>query len=78
MEIIGTIISVIFIGLILAFAFTVGFTLILWIIGVSVVLTVLVMLREVWRRWWFVRSHPIRDEPPRIIEGEYRDISDKD
>jgi len=75
MEIIASIFSVIFIGLVLATALTLGMALFLWIIGIGVVMAVLIMLRETWRRWWFVHNAS-KPEPPRVIEGEYKDISE--
>lgn len=75
METVFTIITVIFVALILAAAFTIGVSLLIWTIITAILLAAFYMLRERWRRFIFV----YRARPPanNIIEGEYRDITDK-
>jgi len=77
MELIATVFSVLFIGLILATALTFSVALLIWFIGIAVLITVVVLLRDVFRRWRFIHNASRPDKPPRIIEGDYKDISEK-
>jgi hypothetical protein len=75
MDILGTIFLACFIALLIAAAITFGFAIITACLIITAVTTVLILLREIWRRWRFL--HDSRDVPPRIIDGDYRDISNQ-
>ena len=77
MDFVLTVIMVIFIGMLLAAAFTFGFTLLMIIIAPAGVMTLLTVGRELYRRWRFVRSATNwQEKPPPMIEGEFTDISE--
>lgn len=74
MEIVLSFLTVVFVALIIGTALAFGFVILMWVIGVAVLLTVLLFLRETIRRWLFVRH--ARPETPDVIEGDYKDISE--
>ena len=75
MEFLLSLFTVLFVALILATALTFGFALLLWIMVAAAVLTVAIFLRQLFLRWKFVRG--ATPTPPDVIEGEWRDISDR-
>jgi hypothetical protein len=76
MEVLFTILTVIFVALILAAALTIGFSLLVWCIITAIAVSMFLMLRERWRRFMFVRRSA-RPESTKVIEGEYKDITDR-
>jgi hypothetical protein len=78
MDIIFSVLSAIFIALVLAAAVTFGFIILVWIIAAALALAVLVSLRNLWRRWWFLHNSapPRPSRRPDVIEGDYKDITD--
>ena len=80
MELLGTILTGLFVALILATAVTFGFALIIWFAIAGVTLAILFLLREWWRRWMFLRRGKMQEHDAqnvRIIEVDYEDISNK-
>jgi membrane protein implicated in regulation of membrane protease activity len=74
MEIVFNIISFIFVGLIIAAALTIGFSLLLWLMAISVVATLVFILRQYYFRWRFLRENKQTTD---IIEGVYTEVIDK-
>lgn len=82
MDIVFSVLSVVFIGLIVAVAIVFGFVIFAWIMLAAILFAALMYLRSLWFRWVFVHRntpHKTRTPPdgPRVIEGEYRDITDE-
>ncbi|MDE3060123.1 MAG: hypothetical protein KGJ06_03855 [Pseudomonadota bacterium] len=75
MEALGTFLIAIFIALILGTALAFGFALIVWFMAVALLVAALVLIREWWRRWMFVRS--ARPPAPHVTDAEYEDIEDE-
>jgi hypothetical protein len=74
MDILAAFLIASFVALLLAAAVTFGFALMTVCLIIAMTTTVLVLLREAWRRWRFL--HNARNAPPpRVIEGDYKDIS---
>jgi len=78
MEFIGHIIIAIFVALILAAALTFGFMLFAWFLALAAIISACVLLRQWWRRWWFVHSATREERSSKVIEVDYRDISDEE
>jgi membrane protein implicated in regulation of membrane protease activity len=74
MDFILTVITFIFVALILALAVTVGFWLLMWCIAVGLLFTIIIKLRQQWLRWRFVKN--AEPATPDVIEGVFRDITD--
>ena len=74
MEFIASFFSVVFVGLILVSALAFGFVILAWVVAGAVAFGVYLYLRELFRRWSFLRSS--RMQPPQVIEAEYKDISE--
>lgn len=74
MDFVASFFTVLFVGLLLFVAFTLGFFLLTWVMAATIVFMLFLMIREAFRRWRF-----LRDAEPRntIIEVEYRDISEE-
>lgn len=72
MEFLLSVLSVLFIALILATALTFGFALFIWFAIAAAIVSVMMVIRELWRRWWFIHH---ASPPPDVIDAEYKDIS---
>lgn len=78
MEFIGTVITGIFVAILLFTAFTFGFMLLVWFAIAGVAIALLFFLRETLRRWLFLRRGKMQErQSVEIIEVDYEDISDK-
>ena len=77
MEFLSSALFVLFLALMIAAAVTFGFALLVWFVAVAMLLGTAMLLRQWWWRWRFLRSAR-KQEPPGVIEGEYKDISDKE
>ena len=75
MDIIFTIAGVIFIALMLTAALTFGFALISFFVAVTCVTAFLIAMREFFRRWRFVQQAESHRTAEKMIEGEYKDIT---
>lgn len=79
MEIILSILAVLFIGLLLATAFTFGLAILVIFSGILIASLAYVLLRDWWRRWRITHG---RDRADRanvtIIEAQYTEIHDED
>ena len=74
MEFIFSLFSVVFIALIVGCALFFGFVILMWVMAGAVAFAVFIYLREVVRRWMFLRNATPRSSD--IIEVEYTDITD--
>ena len=74
MDAITSILTVVFVAILLTVALTFGFVLMAFILSVALVTALLMALRGWWYRWRFVRGATQREEN-KVIEVEYRDIS---
>lgn len=83
MEFIGSVITVIFVAIIIGTALTLGGALLLTIIGVSILMMFFFLLRGYFMRWRFVHNaekrenEAARGEHITIIETDYEDMTDK-
>ena len=73
MEVILSVISFIFVGLIVVAAFTIGFSLLLWFTMLGILISCVFMARQYWLRWKFLRNNKADTT---IIEGTYTEIID--
>ena len=73
MDFILSILSFVFVGLIVVAALTIGFSLLLWFTAIGVVISLIIIARQYWYRWKFLRNH---QESTKIIEGVYKEITD--
>ncbi len=79
MDAVTSILTVIFVAILLTVAVTFGFMLLAFILGVALVTAVLIYLREWWYRWRFLRGASRHErQEDKIIEVEYEDITRKD
>jgi len=81
MDVIGHILLALFVGLVLFAAMTFGFMMLAWFVAFAIAVSVLVMLRAWLRRCWFLyvsRDRNYRQRKPKVIDAEYRDISDEE
>lgn len=79
MEFIVTILTAVFIAMLIGLTITFGFTLLFIIIATSVLAGFFALIVAAWRRWRFVHSQPFPNEKrTEIIEVEYTDITDKE
>ena len=76
MDILLSVLTVMFIALLLGVAVTFGLVLVVWFAGLAVAVAAVVFIRQAWYRWRFLRSGKM--PPTDVIEGEYKDISPKD
>jgi hypothetical protein len=70
-----------FVALVLFAAVTFGFMLLAWFVAFAIAISLLVVLRGWIRRWWFLyvsRDRNYSQKPPKVIDAEYRDISDEE
>ncbi|MBY0407376.1 MAG: hypothetical protein K2Q01_06755 [Rickettsiales bacterium] len=78
MELIFHIILFIFVGLILAFAITLGFSLLLWCAALGLLMTIIFTIRQRLQRWRFLKENA--DDRPtatiKVIEGSYTEVTD--
>ncbi len=82
MEFIGSVFTVIFVAILIGAALTLGATLLLAIIGASILMTLFFLLRGYWLRWRFLRYAKKREDEAThtrvtIIETDYEDVTDK-
>jgi membrane protein implicated in regulation of membrane protease activity len=75
METIASILTVIFVGLLVAGALTFGFALLIWFGLFAAIVTALVMLKHLWYRWRFMQTSGRQETDVQIIEVDYEDIS---
>jgi hypothetical protein len=73
MDILGAFLLACFIALLIVAAVTFGFAIITVCVILTIVTALLIVTREMLRRWRFLRDA----EPPKVIEGYYRDISNQ-
>lgn len=73
MELIFHAISFILVALIALAAFTIGFSLLIWLLLVSICITIVLVLRQYYLRWRFLRENRKAEN---VIEGVYREIND--
>ncbi|MFW0777045.1 MAG: hypothetical protein ACN2B6_04935 [Rickettsiales bacterium] len=78
MDIIGSIISIIFIGILVAVAVTFGFALLGFVLAVAFVTLLLVYLKSVWYRWRFVKNARPEQTDDTVIEADYEVIKTED
>jgi len=79
METVFSILTVIFIAILLTTALTFGFTILVFFLSVALLTAVLIFLRGLWFRWLFLRSASQQERQAiNIIETEYTDITDED
>ncbi|MCE2926411.1 MAG: hypothetical protein LW823_02015 [Rickettsiales bacterium] len=79
MDIIGTLLSIVFISILIALAVTFGFAMLLFILAVAVVTAVLVLLRNGFTRWRFIKSVSRQEQSSiKVIDGDYKDITHKE
>lgn len=79
METIASILTVIFVGLLVAGALTFGFALLIWFGLFAAIVTALVMMKHLWYRWRFMRTNGQQEPDIQIIEVDYEEVpSDKD
>jgi hypothetical protein len=77
MEIVFSIITIIFVGIVLGLALTFGLVLIVWLVGLAMIVTAISLLRGQLRRWRFVRNAEYHEKNDvRIIDADYKDITD--
>jgi len=78
MEFIGSVLSFIFIAIVIGTALAFGFMILVWIMVAGLALTAFFYIREMVRRWLFVRGATPKPPPahPNVIEGEYKDLTD--
>ena len=87
MEVISSIFTLLFIVIVLIAAFTFGFALLAWFFVLAMIITGLVVLKQLWFRFNFTRRKPPPDDviPPSqpsgdgqdnvtVIEVDYEDI----
>jgi len=72
MELLISILTMIFIALVVGTALTFGVALLLWFLAMAALISAYMILRNALRRWRFIRN----SAPPNVIEGDYRDISE--
>lgn len=76
MEAIASVLTVIFVGLLVAGALTFGFALLIWFGLFAAVITGLVMLKHLFYRWRFMQNNEMPPEAEmQIIEVDYEDVS---
>ena len=73
MEAILSVFSFIFIGLIVAAALTIGFSLLVWFTLLGIVISVYLIGRQYWMRWQFLRHNR---ETTKVIEGVFTEVND--
>lgn len=79
MDALGTILTAIFVALIIAAALTFGFTILIFFMCVALLTLVLVGIREFWYRWRFVsRATRQEKETHGVIEADYKDITNEE
>ncbi len=78
MHIIGTILSVMFIALLVGIALTFGLALMGAILIVAFVTALIFYGQQAWLRWRFKQNATESENGVRIIEAEYTEISRKD
>lgn len=74
MDFLVTVLAVLFVALLVGAAVTFGFVLFVWFVALALVIAVSMLLRDWWRRWYFLRHAAPRDDS-QVIEGEYKDIT---
>lgn len=81
MDFISSVLTGIFIAILVGVTLTFGLALLAWCVFVAVVFAVIVVARDRWRRWRFVRSGTPEPEQKAkritVIEAEYEDITHK-
>ena len=78
MDIILTVLGVVFVTLLLIAAFTLGSALLMFFLAVAFTTALLIQLREFWRRWRFMRGADVRPRGQKVIEGDYKDVTPHD
>lgn len=79
MDIIFSVISVIFVGILIAVSLTFGFALLGFVLAVGFVTVLLMYLKGVWYRWRFIKNAtPPERKDETIIEGDYEVITTED
>jgi hypothetical protein len=78
MDTILSILTVIFIGISLVVAFTLGFALLVWFAIFALIVTAFIFFRQFWNRWRFTSSNKPGDQKSKVIEVEYEEISYSD
>ncbi len=74
MDFVLSAITFIFVALILALAITIGFSLLLWFLAFGIMFSIILIIRQRWARWQFLREN---DPDNGIIEGSYTEITDQ-
>lgn len=77
MEFLLNLLTFMFVALVLGLAITIGFSLLLWCLAAGLLLSLLLMLRQRWQRWRFVRANEPAAGDIRVIEGVYTEITEK-
>jgi len=76
MDAIGSILTAIFIAILIGVTLTFGFAIIAFILCVALVTTALIFIRQWWYRWRFVKNATKQERSDnKVIEGDYKDIS---
>lgn len=79
METIVSFLTIILVVLLVGAALTFGFALLIWFGIFAAMITILMMLKQLWYRWRFMRTGGAPPEPEtKIIEVDYEEISKPD
>lgn len=73
MELIFSILTFVFVALLIAGAVTIGFSLLVWCLVAGAVLSLVFAIQRRVSYWRFVRES---ENEAQIIEGEYKDLTD--
>lgn len=77
MEFILSVLSVIFVGLIIFAALTIGLSLLMWFFAIGLVFSLILAAKRWWNRYQFVRHSEASMHQADIIEGSYQDVTDE-
>lgn len=77
MEFILSVLSVIFVGLIIFAALTIGLSLLMWFFAIGLVFSLILAIKRWWMRRDFVRRSDASMQHADIIEGSYQDVTEE-
>ena len=76
MEFVAAFFTVVFVAIIIGTALTFSFALFVVFVVIAVLISAWVLLRQYWIRWRFIKSDQRNQQSSKIIDAEYREITD--